>query len=517
MKLQSLFLKKNVKDLIASSSTGVETPRLGGQLKRSLGAFNLTMIGIGAVIGAGIFSITGTAAAYYAGPGIVYSFIIGGILSTFAGLCYAELASMIPVAGSAYTYSYATLGELIAWIIGWDLILEYAFGAVAIANAWSGYLVSLVSKTLGITLSDTALRLCHGAWEIVRLNDGSETSGIWNMPASLIVLCLSSIIYKGIKESARLNNIIVLVKVVIILTFIALGWSVVDPQLWFANANGTGLQRLVPEVATILKNGKDYLTYGWSGVLTGAGVVFFAYIGFDMISTTAQECKNPAKDLPIGILVSLVVCTILYVLVSLVMTGVIPYQHLAVSDPVALGVDRIVELRGWSVGTQKIITATVKLGAIAGLTSGLLVCLLGQSRIFFAVARDGLLPWFERIHPGHGTPHLATIVSALFVAILAGILPMSLVGELVSIGTLLAFIIVCISIPILRWKHPHVPRPFKVPFAGAVSLAGTVSCLWVMSGLPSDTWIRLIVWLAIGLVIYFTYGIKHSHLQQKSQ
>jgi APA family basic amino acid/polyamine antiporter len=511
MNIKKLFLTKNITD---SSSVG--DGHGGVQLKQSLGAFNVTMIGVGAIIGAGIFSITGTAAANYAGPGIVYSFIIGGILSAFAGLCYAEMAAMLPISGSAYTYSYATMGEFIAWIIGWDLILEYAFGAVAIANAWSSYLVSLMTKTLGMPVSDDLLRWTHGAWETIKLSDGSEVNGIWNIPASLIALLLSAIIYRGIQESARFNNFIVLVKIAIILAFIAMGWTVVDTSLWVANSSAEGFHKLVPSVASILKNGKEFMTYGWSGVLTGAGVVFFAYIGFDMISTTAQECKNPKRDLPIGIFASLILCTILYVLMSLVMTGVLPYQTLAVSDPVALGIDRIVELHGWSTASQKIITLLVKLGAIAGLTSGLLVCLIGQSRIFYAISQDGLLPWFHRVHPKYATPHIATVISGAFVAILAGTLPMSLVGELVSIGTLLAFIIVCIGIPVLRRKYPNVPRPFKVPFAGGVATAGALSCFWVMTGLPSDTWIRLSVWLALGLFIYFGYGIKKSRLQKRA-
>jgi APA family basic amino acid/polyamine antiporter len=511
--MTNLFIKKDLNRLIADAGDPHAHGEGGKQLKRSLTAFNLTMLGIGAIIGAGIFSLTGTAAAFYAGPGIVYSFVIGGILCAFAGLCYAEMAAMVPVSGSAYAYSYATMGELIAWIIGWDLILEYAFAAVVVAASWSGYLVSLLRKTLEIPFSDFMLSLTKGPWEMVTLNDGSQVHGIWNLPASFVAIALTWILVRGIKESARLNDVIVVIKVTIIIAFIALGWAVMDPAHWVGNPLASGLARLVPPEGMSIRNGVQFMSYGWSGVLTGAGVVFFAYIGFDAVSTTAQECKNPQRDLPIGILASLVICTILYILMALVMTGVVPYHELGVPDPVAVGVDHIVALRGWSMGAQKTFAFVVKLGAIAGLTSVILVMMLGQTRIFYSMSKDRLLPWFDRLHPKHSTPHIATITTGVFVAICGGCMPMSLVGELVSIGTLLAFVFVCVGVAILRVRNPDVKRPFRTPLYWFVAPAGALSCFWVMTGLPRDTWLRLIVWLIVGFVIYFTYGIKNSRLR----
>jgi APA family basic amino acid/polyamine antiporter len=516
MSTNNLFIKKDLKRMIADAGD----PQLKegtGHLKRTLGALNLTALGIGAIIGAGIFSLTGAAAAFYAGPGIVYSFVIGGILCAFAGLCYAEMSAMVPVSGSAYSYSYATMGELIAWIIGWDLILEYAFGAVTVATSWSGYFYSLLHKTLGVEFSDTFIRLTKGPWEMVKLSDGTEAFGFWNLPATVIVLILSGVLYKGMKESATLNNAIVLIKVLIICSFIALGWAVVDTNNWIANPLATGLMRLIPPAGMSMRNGQEFMSFGLPGVLTGAGVVFFAYIGFDAVSTTAQEAKNPKRDLPIGILTSLVICTVLYILMALVMTGVVPYKELGVPDPVAVGVDRIVALRGWSMGAQKIFTFLVKLGALSGLTSVILVMMMGQTRVLYAMARDGLLPKFDQLHPKHQTPHIATVVTGIFVAIAAGFLPMSLVGELVSIGTLLAFVLVCLGVIILRKTNPNVERPFKTPMYWFVAPAGAVACFWVMTGLPHDTWIRLIVWLIIGFAVYFGYGMKNSKLRKASQ
>lgn len=508
---KSLFKKKDLHRVIAEAHDPNVAEGSQG-LKRSLNAVNLTMLGIGAIIGAGIFSLTGAAAANYAGPGIVFSFVIGGILCALAGVCYAEMAAMVPVAGSAYAYSYATMGELIAWIIGWDLVLEYAFGAVTVSASWSGYAYSLLHKTLGINFPDWIIQLTKGPWEQVILNDGSTAFGVWNLPATLVSLVVMAILVRGIHESALVNNIIVVIKVSIVLLFIGLGWAVIDHSNWIADPSASGFMQLIPQTKELIRDGRSMVAYGLPGVLTGAGVVFFAYIGFDAISTTAQECKNPQRDLPIGILGSLLICTTLYILMSLVLTGVVPYSNLGVPDPVAVGIDRIVSLRGWSIEAQKIFTFAVKLGALSGLTSVILVLMMGQTRIFYSMAHDGLLPWFHKVHPRYGSPHVATLVTGVFVALCGGLMPMSLVGELVSIGTLLAFVLVCIGVPILRVTHPTAKRPFKVIGAWPVGLLGAAACLWVMSGLPLDTWIRLIIWLLIGFVVYFGYGRKHSKL-----
>jgi APA family basic amino acid/polyamine antiporter len=517
--MSNLFLKKGLPDLVADAGgPGGEGGASGTGLKRSLGAFSLTMLGIGAIIGAGIFTLTGEAAANYAGPAIIYSFILGGILCALAGLCYAEMAAMIPVAGSAYAYSYATMGEIIAWIIGWDLVLEYAFGAVTVANGWSGYLFSLVHRTLGVGLPDLALRCTKGPWETVVLGSGQQVPGLWNLPASLVVLAVCAVLYRGITQSAWVNAVIVVIKVAIVAVFILLGIGVISGANLHANPAATGLGSLVPARRLLMDAGQEVERYGWmrGGVLTGAGVVFFAFIGFDAVSTTAQEARNPRRDMPISILASLLVCTLLYVLVALVLTGVVSYKLLGVSDPIAVGIDRIVQLRHWSPLAQRAFTFLVKLGALAGLTSVILVLMLGQTRIFFSMARDGLLPWFGKLHPRHRTPHCATLLTGAFVAVCAGLMPISLVGKLVSIGTLLAFLLVCLGVPILRRISPGADRPFRVPLPWVVGLAGAAACVWVMSGLDLDTWIRLGLWFAVGLVIYFTYGRRHSRLQQEN-
>lgn len=511
----NLFKTKPLQKLLDDAGDPLAAEGHGPTLKRTLGAFNLTALGIGAIIGAGIFSLTGTAAAFYAGPGIVYSFVIGGVLCALAGLCYAEMAAMIPVAGSAYAYSYATLGEVVAWIIGWDLVLEYAFGAVTVSVSWSGYLISLLHKTLGITIPDSLLVFTQGPWsDPVTLSDGTLARGVWNLPASFVAVAVAAVLYRGMRESAVVNNIIVVVKTTIVVAFVVLGWAVIDKDNWFANPVASGLAALVPPEGPSIRAGETITSFGWSGVLTGAGVVFFAYIGFDAVSTTAQECKNPTRDLPIGILASLVVCTLLYILVALVLTGVVPYTELGVPDPVAVGIDRIVQLRNWSPAAMKTLTFLVKFGALSGLTSVILVMMMGQSRIFYAMSKDGLLPWFSKPHPKHGTPYVATMLTGGFVAVCGGLMPMSLVGELVSIGTLLAFVLVCAGVFILRFKRPDVARPFRVPAFYIIAPLGAVACLWVMSGLPTDTWLRLVIWLVLGFVIYGTYGRKHSKLQR---
>ncbi len=513
----NLFIKKPIakivheaegKDAKASGKTG---------LKRTLGSFNLALIGIGAIVGAGIFTMTGAGAAYYAGPAIAYSFVLAGLLCLLAGLCYSEMAVMLPVSGSAYTYSYATLGEFMAWIIGWDLILEYTFGAVIVGHAWGGYFLSLLQKQFGLHLPARVLAFCRGPWETITLVDGTLVRGIWNVPGSLIVLLVGTIVYRGVRGSTFANNLMVFTKLAVILGFVFAGWSVMDPSLWKANPEALGPLQFIPLESPLLKNGREVTGYGWPGVMAGTGVVFLAYIGFDIVATSAQECRNPSRDIPRGIIGSLAVCTALYVLVSLVLTGVVPYKQLGISDPIALGIDRIVSLHGWPAGMQRLISVLVKVGALAGLTSVLITFIYGQSRIFYAMAKDGLLPWFDRLHAGHSTPHVAIAMATVAIAGGVGVLPLSLVGELVSIGTLLAFMIVCAGIPLLRKTNPNAARPFRTPWPCIVGPLGAATCVWVMSALPVDAWIRLALWLAMGVLIYFNYGIRNSKLRKAGQ
>jgi APA family basic amino acid/polyamine antiporter len=473
----SLFVRKSITELQAEADAGT--------LKRALGALNLTTLGIGAVIGAGIFVLTGQAAAQYAGPAIVISFIAAGLACALAGLCYAEFASMIPVAGSAYTYAYATLGELFAWIIGWDLVLEYALGSATVAVGWSGYVTSFL-RDIGIHLP---AQLTAATGSAVTLADGSTATALINIPAILIVLLVSAVLVVGIRESAGANAAIVVIKIAVVLLFIGFGASYVMPEHWrpFIPAN-TG----------------TYGEFGWSGILRGAGVVFFAYIGFDAVSTAAQEAKNPQRDMPIGILASLAICTLLYIAVALVLTGVVPHSKLNVPDPMAVGIDATGLV--W-------LSPFVKLGAIAGLSSVILVLLLGQPRVFYAMSRDGLLPpFFGRIHPRFKTPHVTTMITGVVVAIAAGILPISILGEMVSIGTLLAFAIVCGGVLVLRYRQPELPRPFKTPWMPVVPILGMLSCVYLMITLPWPTWERLIIWLVVGMAIYFAYGRRHAAL-----
>jgi APA family basic amino acid/polyamine antiporter len=477
-----LFRRKSIADLQAEA-----TSEHG--LKRSLGAFNLVMLGIGAIIGTGIFVLTGTVAAQNAGPAVVLSFVLAGLASIFAALCYAEFASVVPIAGSAYTYGYATLGEFFAWIIGWDLILEYALGAVTVAIGWSGYVVSFL-RDFGIEIPP-ALTAARG--QVVTLADGSTITAVFNLPAVLIVALVTALLVVGIKESANVNNVIVVIKVSVVLLFIALAAGHVLPENWtpFIPAN-TGARE----------------HFGFTGIVAGAGVVFFAYIGFDAVSTAAQEAKNPQRDMPIGIIGSLIVCTILYIVVSGIATGVVPYRELDVPDPIALVADRAG--LGW-------FATLIKIGAIAGLSSVIMVMLLGQSRVFYSMSNDGLLPgWVNRIHPKFRTPWITQIITGIAVVIPAGLLTVREAGSLVSIGTLLAFVIVCIGIIVLRVRQPHLERPFKTPLYWLVAPLGALFAFYLMYFLPWRTWERLIIWLVIGLVIYFAYGRTHSRLARQA-
>ena len=477
-------------------------------LKRSLGALNLITLGIGAVIGAGIFTLTGQAAALHAGPAVALSFVLAGFTCAFAGLCYAEFASIIPIAGSAYTYGYATLGELVAWIIGWDLCLEYAFGAATVASGWAGYFNSLLQQ-LGIvippaltTTTGNILVQYQGIWmEKMSLPPGvsdvglPHVTGLFNLVAVCIVFVVTTILVVGIKESANFNSAIVIVKLGIVGVFLVVGGYFLFTHPHVASANW---HPFIPP-------SDGHGNFGFGGIPTAAASIFFAYIGFDAVSTAAQEAKNPQKDMPIGILGSLVVCTILYILVSLVLTGLVNYKTLNVSAPVALAIDAT------GVGWGSIL---VKIGAVFGLATVMLVMLLGQSRVFYSMSKDGLLPkWASAIHPKFRTPWITTIVFGIFAAIMPAIFNIDVLSQLVNIGTLLAFTIVCAGVWILRVRHPNMERPFKTPLVPLVPILGIVSALYLMSRLSLVTWSVMIVWLLVGLVIYFTYSVKHSKVQ----
>ncbi len=457
-------------------------------LSKTLGKVSITAMGIGAIIGAGIFVLTGTAAARYAGPGIMISFILGGIACSFVGLCYSELAALLPVSGSTYTYAYATMGELVAWIIGWDLILEYAAGSATVAVGWSGYFVSLL-KSLGFSFPKI---LSAAPGSPVTLADGSHAHALFNLPGAAIVVLITLLLIGGTKESTRLNTIMVAVKLMVVLAFVGVGAFFVHTGNWFP---------------VIPANKGSFGAYGWSGILRGAGVVFYAYIGFDAVSTAAQEAKHPQTDMPVGILASLLICTLLYIAVAGVMTGIVPYAKLNVSDPIAIATDAIGI--GW-------FSLLIKIGTLVGLTTVILVFLYGQSRIFYTMAHDGLLPEsFARLHPRLQTPYRSQAMIGACVALVAALVPITVLGEMVSIGTLFAFILVCGAVIRLRQTDGRMKRPFRVPGVPWVPVLGILCCLTLMAGLPLATWVRLVVWLGIGLAVYFGFGRHHSKLQRQ--
>jgi len=478
----SLFAVKTI-DLLMKES------ERENQLRRSLGPFSLIALGVGAVIGAGIFTLTGVAAATAAGPAIVISFVFAAIGCVFAGLCYSEFSTMIPIAGSAYTYAYATMGELIAWMIGWDLVLEYCVGAATVSIGWSQTLIALLHN-FGI---DFPAKFIASPFQPITLTDGTVVHGIINVPAVLIVVIVSVILILGIRESAGVNTLIVFLKVSVVVVFIAIGWK-------FINAAN--------HIPFIPPNTGQFGEFGWSGIVSGAGVIFFAYIGFDAVSTAAQEAKRPQRDMPVGIIGSLLVCTVLFVLYSFVLTGVVNYKELNVAAPLSIALTRIPI--PW-------LSTAMNLAVLAGLTSVMLVMLLGQSRVFYTMSRDGLLPpLFSSVHPKFRTPWRCNLVLMLFVGLFAAFAPISVVGKMTSIGTLFAFVIVCGGILIMRRTQPFVRRPFKTPLVPLVPVLGILTNLFLMSGLGWSNWARLVVWLVIGLAIYFGYSRRHSIVQHRT-
>lgn len=479
--LKSLLATKPIQDLAAASETN--------ELRRTLGPTALTAIGVGGIIGTGIFVLTGLAAANHAGPAIVLAFVLAGIGCIFAGLCYAEFAAMIPVSGSAYAYSYATLGEFIAWFIGWNLVLEYLFAASTVAVGWSRYTVKLLDA-LHINFLPPALT--SAPFDVVPGQGLVQTGAMLNLPAVFVVAVVTSILVVGIRQSSFVNSIIVSIKVAIVVLVIGFGAFYVSAENWTP---------FIPE------NTGTWGQYGWSGILRASGIIFFAYIGFDAVSTAAQEAKNPQRDVPIGILASLVICTILYVLMSGVLTGMLKYPLLNDAAPVATALEAHPQLL-W-------LTIPVIIGAVAGLTSVILVMMLAQSRIFYSMSRDGLLPpAFRACHPEWKTPVFSTVLTGVFAGLVGGLFPIGILGELVSIGTLTAFVTVCIGVLVLRYVRPELPRPFRVPWPWFTCLGGVIFCGGMALFLPGDTWLRLLIWTAIGVAIYFAYGYRHSVLRR---
>jgi basic amino acid/polyamine antiporter, APA family len=469
-----------------------------GGLKRVLGVWQLVMLGVGAIIGTGIFVLTGQAAAANAGPAIVIAMIVAGVTSVLAAFCYSEFASTVPVAGSAYTYAYATLGEFVAWVIGWDLILEYALGAATVAVGWSGILVTLLGQ-LGLSFP-AALSAAPGT--VVQVAGADPVIAVLNVPAILITMLVTALLIVGVSEAASVNGAIVITKIAVLLIVIAAGAVFIDSANWHP---------FVPP------NTGTFGEYGWSGILRGAGVIFFAYIGFDAVSTSAQEARNPQRDMPRGILGSLAICTLLFVLVSGVMVGLVPYKTmLNQAAPLVLTIEAAADKSvgtPWQ-GTMAVVKVLVTVGGLAALSSVMVVMMLAQPRIFLSMAKDGLLPaWAARVHPRFRTPHISTLVTGIVVALAAGFTPIGTLGSLVSIGTLMAFVIVSCGIIVLRRTRPDLPRPFRMPWVPLLPLLSAAVSLTLMLGLPRATWERLIIWMILGIVVYFVYGRKRSRLR----